>query len=76
MIADTCMCEYTSHGHCGWLRDDGEVDNDLSLELLAKTALSQAAAGADAIAPSDMMDGRIGVDPRPSSTARASPRRR
>ena len=60
VIADTCMCEYTSHGHCGWVREDGEVDNDLSIELLAKTALSQAAAGADAIAPSDMMDGRIG----------------
>ncbi|HWO49249.1 MAG TPA: porphobilinogen synthase, partial [Solirubrobacterales bacterium] len=54
-----CMCEYTSHGHCGWVTDDGTVDNDLSLELLAKTALSQAAAGADAVAPSDMMDGRI-----------------
>ncbi|MCL4287132.1 MAG: porphobilinogen synthase, partial [Thermoleophilia bacterium] len=61
VIADTCLCEYTSHGHCGWLRDDGTVDNDLSLELLAKTALSQAAAGADAVAPSDMMDGRIGA---------------
>jgi porphobilinogen synthase len=61
VIADTCMCEYTSHGHCGYLRPDGEVDNDLSLELLAKTALSQAAAGADAVAPSDMMDGRIGA---------------
>ncbi len=61
VIADTCMCEYTSHGHCGYLRPDGEVDNDLSIELLAKTALSQAAAGADAIAPSDMMDGRIGA---------------
>jgi porphobilinogen synthase len=60
VIADTCLCEYTSHGHCGYLRPDGEVDNDLSIELLAKTALSQAAAGADAIAPSDMMDGRIG----------------
>jgi porphobilinogen synthase len=60
VIADTCLCEYTSHGHCGFLRD-GEVDNDLSLELLAKTAISQAAAGADAIAPSDMMDGRIGT---------------
>ena len=60
VIADTCMCEYTSHGHCGYLRDDGTVDNDLSIELLAKTAVSQAAAGADAIAPSDMMDGRIG----------------
>ena len=61
VIADTCMCEYTSHGHCGHLSDDGTVDNDLSLELLAKTAISQAAAGADAIAPSDMMDGRIGA---------------
>ncbi|GIK76339.1 MAG: delta-aminolevulinic acid dehydratase [Actinomycetes bacterium] len=61
VITDTCLCEYTSHGHCGWLRDDGTVDNDLSLELLAKTALSQAAAGADAVAPSDMMDGRIGA---------------
>ncbi|MDQ3103024.1 MAG: porphobilinogen synthase [Actinomycetota bacterium] len=60
VIADTCMCEYTSHGHCGYLREDGTVDNDLSLELLAKTAISQASAGADAIAPSDMMDGRIG----------------
>jgi porphobilinogen synthase len=59
VIADTCLCEYTSHGHCGWVADDGTVDNDLSLELLAKTALSQAAAGADAVAPSDMMDGRI-----------------
>ncbi len=59
VIADTCMCEYTSHGHCGYLGPDGEVDNDLSIELLAKTALSQAQAGADAIAPSDMMDGRI-----------------
>lgn len=58
VIADTCLCEYTSHGHCGVLRD-GEVDNDLSLELIAKTAVSQAAAGADAVAPSDMMDGRV-----------------
>ena len=60
VITDTCMCEYTSHGHCGYLREDGTVDNDVSLELLAKTAVSQATAGADAIAPSDMMDGRIG----------------
>lgn len=58
VIADTCLCEYTSHGHCGVLRD-GEVDNDLSLELIARTAVSQAAAGADAVAPSDMMDGRV-----------------
>lgn len=61
VIADTCMCEYTSHGHCGHLRADGTVDNDASLELLARTAVSQAAAGADAVAPSDMMDGRVGA---------------
>jgi porphobilinogen synthase len=59
VIADCCMCEYTSHGHCGHIVD-GHVDNDLSLDLLAKTALSQAQAGADLIAPSDMMDGRVG----------------
>jgi porphobilinogen synthase len=53
------MCEYTSHGHCGIVRDDGSVDNDVTLELLAKTAISHAAAGADAVAPSDMMDGRV-----------------
>ena len=58
VIADTCLCEYTSHGHCGVLRD-GHVDNDASLELIARTAVSQAAAGADAVAPSDMMDGRV-----------------
>ena len=58
VIADTCLCEYTSHGHCGVLRD-GNVDNDASLELIARTALSQAQAGADAVAPSDMMDGRV-----------------
>ena len=61
VITDVCLCEYTSHGHCGVVRTDGSVDNDLSLELLAKTAISQAAAGADAIAPSDMMDGRVGA---------------
>ncbi|HEY1355965.1 MAG TPA: porphobilinogen synthase [Solirubrobacterales bacterium] len=60
VITDVCLCEYTSHGHCGFLRD-GEVDNDLTLELLAKTAISQADAGADAVAPSDMMDGRVGA---------------
>jgi porphobilinogen synthase len=58
VIADTCLCEYTDHGHCGVLREDG-VDNDLTLELLARTAISQATAGADAVAPSDMMDGRV-----------------
>ena len=61
VIADLCLCEYTSHGHCGALRSDGTVDNDASLELLARTAISQARAGADIIAPSDMMDGRVGA---------------
>jgi porphobilinogen synthase len=61
VIADLCLCEYTSHGHCGVLRTDGVVDNDATLELLARTAVSQAAAGADAVAPSDMMDGRVGA---------------
>lgn len=61
VIPDLCLCEYTSHGHCGVLRNDGHVDNDASLELLARTAVSQARAGADVIAPSDMMDGRVGV---------------
>jgi porphobilinogen synthase len=61
VIADLCLCEYTSHGHCGLLRDDGSVDNDGSVELLARTAVSQARAGADIIAPSDMMDGRVGA---------------
>jgi porphobilinogen synthase len=58
VITDVCLCEYTSHGHCGIVRE-GEVDNDITLELLAKTAISHAAAGADAVAPSDMMDGRV-----------------
>jgi len=61
VITDLCLCEYTSHGHCGVLRDDGVVDNDLTLELLARTAVSQAEAGADIVAPSDMMDGRVGA---------------
>jgi porphobilinogen synthase len=61
VIADLCLCEYTSHGHCGLLRTDGSVDNDASVELLARTAVSQARAGADVIAPSDMMDGRVGA---------------
>jgi porphobilinogen synthase len=59
VITDVCLCEYMSHGHCGVVRDDGQIDNDVSLELLAKTAISHAAAGADAVAPSDMMDGRV-----------------
>ncbi len=58
VIADTCLCEYTSHGHCGHVVD-GDVDNDATLELLAKSAVAQARAGADVIAPSDMMDGRV-----------------
>jgi porphobilinogen synthase len=61
VITDVCLCAYTSHGHCGVVLDDGSVDNDLTLELLAKTAISHAHAGADAVAPSDMMDGRVGA---------------
>ncbi len=64
VITDVCLCEYTSHGHCGVTRLDGEhfhVLNDESVELIAKTAVSHAAAGADLVAPSDMMDGRIGA---------------
>src|ERR1700754_2909317 len=61
VITDLCLCEYTSHGHCGVVRSDGVVDNDATLELLNRTAVSQARAGADIIAPSDMMDGRIGT---------------
>jgi porphobilinogen synthase len=60
VMTDVCLCEYTSHGHCGIVGADGEVQNDLSVELLAKTAISHAEAGADVVAPSDMMDGRIG----------------
>ncbi len=58
LVGDVCLCEYTDHGHCGVVRD-GEVANDASLDLLARTALSQAQAGADMVAPSDMMDGRV-----------------
>jgi porphobilinogen synthase len=60
LITDVCLCEYTAHGHCGVLRD-GEVQNDETLELLARTAVSHVEAGADAVAPSDMMDGRVGA---------------
>jgi porphobilinogen synthase len=60
VVADTCLCEYTSHGHCGVIHDH-DVDNDESLKLLAKTAVSQAEAGADIIAPSNMMDGFVAV---------------
>ena len=62
VITDVCLCEYTSHGQCGFVREGGEeVDNDITVELLARTAISHAEAGADAVAPSDMMDGRIGA---------------
>jgi porphobilinogen synthase len=61
VLTDVCLCEYTDHGHCGLLREDGSVDNDPSVELIARTAVSHARAGADAVAPSDMMDGRIGA---------------
>jgi len=60
VITDVCLCQYTSHGHCGVIRDE-HVVNDATLELLAKTALSHAQAGADMVAPSDMMDGRVGA---------------
>jgi porphobilinogen synthase len=59
LIADTCLCEYTDHGHCGPLEADGAVDNDAALRLLARTAVSQAEAGADVVAPSAMMDGQV-----------------
>jgi len=61
VITDVCLCEYTSHGQCGFVREDGQVDNDVTVELLARTAISHAEAGADVVAPSDMMDGRIGA---------------
>jgi porphobilinogen synthase len=61
VLTDVCLCGYTDHGHCGVVRENGTIDNDLTLELLAKTAISPAAAGADAVAPSDMMDGRVGA---------------
>jgi porphobilinogen synthase len=60
LLTDVCLCEYTSHGHCGVI-EDGEVANDATLELLARTAVSHAEAGADVVAPSDMMDGRVGA---------------
>jgi len=61
LIADTCLCEYTDHGHCGPLLADGSVDNDAALERLAAAAVSQARAGADIVAPSAMMDGQVGA---------------
>ena len=60
LVTDVCLCEYTSHGHCGILHD-GEIDNDETLEILARTAVSHVDAGADVVAPSDMMDGRVGA---------------
>jgi porphobilinogen synthase len=61
VITDVCLCEYTTHGHCGVVREDGALDNDATLELLARAAVSHARAGADIVAPSDMMDGRVGA---------------
>jgi porphobilinogen synthase len=61
VLTDVCLCEYTDHGHCGVLREDNTVDNDASVELLARVAISHARAGADLVAPSDMMDGRVGA---------------
>jgi porphobilinogen synthase len=61
LLTDVCLCEYTSHGHCGVVQENGEVDNDASLELIARTAVSHVDAGADAVCPSDMMDGRVGA---------------
>jgi porphobilinogen synthase len=61
VVTDVCLCEYTEHGHCGVLRKDGAVDNDATIELLARIACSHARAGADLVAPSDMMDGRVGA---------------
>jgi porphobilinogen synthase len=60
LITDVCLCEYTDHGHCGVIAD-GDVDNDATLELLAEEAVSHVRAGADMVAPSDMMDGRVGI---------------
>src|ERR1035437_5691409 len=61
VITDVCLCEYTDHGHCGVVGGDGSIDNDASIELLARVASSHARAGADLVAPSDMMDGRVGA---------------
>jgi porphobilinogen synthase len=61
VMTDVCLCEYTDHGHCGLIGPGGTVDNDSSVELIARTAVSHARAGADVVAPSDMMDGRIGA---------------
>src|SRR5471032_567107 len=80
LMTDVCLCEYTAHGHCGVLRGD-EVDNDASIELIVRTAVSHAEAGADVVCPSDMMDGRVGAirgelpTCRSSRTWRSTPRR-
>ena len=80
LITDVCLCEYTSHGHCGVIGDGDEIDNDATLELLARTARSHVEAGADVVAPSDMMDGRVGAireelpeERRSSPTRRSTP---
>ena len=69
VVGDVCLCEYTDHGHCGVV-EDGQVLNDPTVELLAQMALAQAEAGADVVAPSDMMDGRVGCDPPRARRAR------
>jgi porphobilinogen synthase len=61
LMTDVCLCEYTSHGHCGVVAADGQVDNDASLDLITRAAVSHAEAGADVVCPSDMMDGRVGA---------------
>jgi len=73
LMADLCLDEYTTHGHCGVLRSDGSVDNDATIELYARVALAQAEAGAAVVAPSGMMDGQVGAI-RNDSTKRASMR--
>jgi len=66
VITDVCLCEYTSHGHCGMI-EKGEVDNDTTSRFLGETAVSHAKAGADMVAPSAMMDGQVGLSGRPST---------
>ena len=68
-MTDVCNCEYTSHGHCGFIKD-GDVDNDITLEWLTKAAVSHARAGADVVAPSDMMDGRVAAIRKASRCSR------
>jgi porphobilinogen synthase len=73
VITDVCMCEYTSHGHCGIIDDRGCVINDVTLELLAKEAVTHAEAGADMVAPSDMMDGRVAATRSSTRAATTAP---